>query len=224
MLRSDRASEGRSGSAASVAGPYRCFVTAAARCAPSIRHSFRRHDLDAMTAKTVTHEYADVLENLVAKRYRARAVGRVRSDGMWEGWIEFVDVAEDERLLTNIETMQSNERAFRYWAAGVGPAYLEGAFRRARSRAARGSTLFDPPLSPVHRSVLDPFEVDAQGGGLLAAQLSALDLDRLREVALAYELLPPKTVAVATRAELIVEILATVSSARRGTVSCRRRS
>ena len=77
-----------------------------------------------MTDRTVTHEYADVLERLVAKRYRALAVGRSRSDGMWEGWIEFVDLAEDERLKTGIETMQSNERAFRYWAAGLGPAYL----------------------------------------------------------------------------------------------------
>ena len=168
-----------------------------------------------MTDKTVTHEYADVVESLVAKRYRARAVGRVRSDGMWEGWIEFVDLEDDERLRTDIETMQPNERAFRYWAAGVGPAYLEGAFRRASSRAADGSAR-PYPLSPLRqRAVLDPFEVDAMGEGLLAAQLRALDLDRIRDIALAYELVPPNMAAFATRAELIVEILATVSRARR---------
>jgi len=212
----ERPSGGRSGSAASVAGPCRSFVTAAARCAPSTRPSFGRHDLHAMTDRTVTHEYAGVLERLVAKRYRALAVGHSRSDGMWEGWIEFVDLAEDERLKTGIETMQSNERAFRYWAAGVGPAYLEGAFTRARSRVTDRSARLAPPLSPLpQRAVLDPFEVDAQGEGLLAAQLGALDLDRIREIALAYELVPPKTAASATRAELIVEILATVSSARR---------
>ena len=169
-----------------------------------------------MTNKTVTHEYADVLESRDAKCYRATATGRIRSDGMWEGWIEFVDLAEDERVRTDIETMQSNERAFRYWAAGVGPAYLEGAFSRATSRAARGPTRLVPPLPPLpRRAVLDPFEVDAQGEGVLAAQLSALDLDRIRDIALAYELLPPKMAGFATRAELIVEILATVSSARR---------
>jgi hypothetical protein len=168
-----------------------------------------------MTDKTVTHEYADVLESLVAKRYRARAVGRVRSDGMWEGWIEF-DFAAGERLRTNIETMQSNERAFRCWAAGVGPVYLEGAFTRAKSRAADRSSRLAQPLWPVpRRAVLDPFEVYAQGEGLLAAQLTALDLDRIRDIALAYELIPPDAAALATRAELIVEILATVSSARR---------
>jgi hypothetical protein len=169
-----------------------------------------------MTDKTVTHVYAGVIESRVAKRYRASATGRIRSDGMWEGWIEFVDLAEDERLRTDIETMQSNERAFRYWAAGVGPTYLEGALRRATSRPADGSTRPLPPLSPLpRRAVLDPFEVDAQGAGLLAAQLRALDLDRIRDIALAYELVPPKMTAFATRAELIVEILATVSSARR---------
>ena len=168
-----------------------------------------------MPDKTITHEYRDLLESFVAKRYRARDVGRVRSNGMWEGWIEFVDLAEDERLSTGIETVQSNERAFRYWAAGVGPAYLEGAFTRA-SRAAHGSMQLDSPLSLTpQRAALDPFEVDAQGEGLLAAQLGALDLDRIRDIALAYELVPPKTAASATRAELIVEILATLSSARR---------
>ena len=169
-----------------------------------------------MTDKTVTHEYADVLESLVAKRYRAWAIGRARSDGRWEGWIEFVDLAGDERLRTDIETRQSNEQAFRYWAAGVGPAYLEGAFKRARSRAADGSTGLASPLSPVpRRAVLEPFEVDARGERLLAARLRALDLDRIRDIALEYELVPPKIAAFATRAELIVEILATVASARR---------
>ena len=168
-----------------------------------------------MTDKNVSHEYADVLESLVAKRYRALSIGRIRSDGMWEGWIEFVDLAEDERLKTGIETMQSNERAFRYWAAGVGAAYLEGALGRAASRGADGSTRLVPPFSPApQRAVLDPFEVDARGEGLLAAQLRALDLDHIRDIALAYELIPPKMAAFATRAELIVEILATVSSAR----------
>ncbi len=135
---------------------------------------------------------------------------------MWEGWIEFVALAGEERLRTGIETMQSNEHAFLYWAAGVGAAYLEGAFTRARSRAGDGSTRLAPSLSPVpDRAVLDPFEVDAQGEGFLAAQLRALDLDRIRDIALAYELVPPRTAAFATRAELIVEILATVASARR---------
>ena len=169
-----------------------------------------------MTETTVTLEYADVLQSPVGKRYRAWAMGRVRVDGTWEGWIEFVDLAQDERLRTDIETMQSNDHAFRRWAAGVGRVYLEGALRRATWRATGRSTRLALPLSPIPpRAVLDPFDVDAQGEGLLAARLTALDLDRVRDIAVAFELLPPKTAAFATRAELIVEILATVSGARR---------
>src|SRR5437667_296856 len=152
--------------------------------------------------------------------------GRSRAEGLpceipgfsWAPVISRIPptLLDAQALGTDVETMQSNERAFRYWAAGVGPAYLEGAFRRATSRAAEGSTRLVPPLSPLpRRAVLDPFEVDAQGEGFLAAQLRALDLDRIRDIAEAYELVPPKMAAFATRAELIVEILATIASARR---------
>src|SRR5437660_2506 len=70
-------------------------------------------------------------------------------------------------------------------------------------------------VAAAARAVHGPFEVAAQGEGGLAAPLRALDLDRIRDIAEAYELVPPKPGAPATRAELIVEILATVSSARR---------
>jgi len=42
-----------------------------------------------------------------------------------------------------------------------------------------------------------------------------VDVEHIRDIALAYELVPQKMAAFGTRAELIVEILATVSSARR---------
>src|SRR5207245_10308165 len=134
-----------------------------------------------MTDKTVTHEYADVVESLVAKRYRARAVGRVRSDGMWEGWLEFGDLEDDERLRTDIETMQPNERAFRYWAAGVGPASLEGAFRRARSRAADGTAQLEPSPSRLRQgAVPDPLGVTWMGEEPLAAHVRSLGLASTR--------------------------------------------
>jgi len=93
--------------------------------------------------KTVMYEYADVVEDLVAKCYRAWAIGRVRPDGMWEGCIEFVDLADDERLKTGIETMQSSERAFRYWPPASARSISRvpsGARGRARLTDQRGSS------------------------------------------------------------------------------------
>ena len=61
----------------------------------------------------------------------ARVWGCKRDDGLWEGWIEFV--AEDGGAVarTPRETTQPNLTDLSYWASGLGPVYLEGAFRRA---------------------------------------------------------------------------------------------
>jgi hypothetical protein len=58
--------------------------------------------------------------------------GRARADGTWEGWIEFVAVGAAIVLRTDQETTQSNREGVAYWASGLGTAYLEGAFARAR--------------------------------------------------------------------------------------------
>ena len=65
-------------------------------------------------------------------RYVARVFGRGRADGTWEGWIEFVAVGAAVVLRTDQETTQSNREGVAYWASGLEPAYLEGAFARAR--------------------------------------------------------------------------------------------
>lgn len=66
--------------------------------------------------------------------YFARVYGRARMDGTWEGWIEFVSVGGTVVLRTNQETTQSNREGVVYWASGLEPAYLEGAFARAERR------------------------------------------------------------------------------------------
>jgi hypothetical protein len=69
--------------------------------------------------------------------YAARAVGRRRPDGLWEGWLEFVpeatprDPGDPLLFRTDRETTQPNETDLAYWASGLTPVYLEGAFRRA---------------------------------------------------------------------------------------------
>jgi hypothetical protein len=68
--------------------------------------------------------------------YIPRVYGRARVDGTWEGWIEFAAVRAATVVRTDQETTQSNREGVAYWASGLEPAYLEGAFARARARAA----------------------------------------------------------------------------------------
>ena len=60
----------------------------------------------------------------------ARACGRIREDGLWEGWIEF-ERNDGILMRTERETTQPNRTDLAYWATGLTPVYLEGAFRRA---------------------------------------------------------------------------------------------
>jgi hypothetical protein len=67
--------------------------------------------------------------------YVVHIYGRERVDGTWEGWIEFhsTDTA-NVVLSTEQETSQPNRTALEYWADGLEPIYLEGAFARAQDR------------------------------------------------------------------------------------------
>ena len=67
--------------------------------------------------------------------YVAHAYGKERSDGTWEAWLEFrpADGGEGNILRTGQETSQPNRQAVEYWASGLEPVYLEGAFARALS-------------------------------------------------------------------------------------------
>ena len=60
------------------------------------------------------------------------AVGVQRGDGTWAGWLEFREVGGARVLQTNRETTQPNHGALAYWASGLQPSYIEGAFRRAK--------------------------------------------------------------------------------------------
>lgn len=157
-------------------------------------------------------------------RWVPRACGRLATDGLWEGWIEFMP-ADGSALpaRTPRETEQANRDALLYWAQGLTQAYLEEALRRAiepprvrprRERTAR--PYFDQPaphrrrfaddIAP--RPVLDPFEVYRQGESVLVGQLSALDTLRLRDIVVAFGLADPTTADGETRDELAATILA----------------
>ena len=104
--------------------------------------------------------------------YAAQACGAPNSDGLWEGWIEFIPLNGGPALRSPRETTQPNRADAQYWATGLSAIYLEGAFGRARNPIVRHSTvpaepLFDEPAPmfvasediPSVDAVLDPFSV-----------------------------------------------------------------
>jgi hypothetical protein len=70
------------------------------------------------------------------RQWTIEAWGEGREDGRWEGWLVFVPADGSPPLATPRETTQSNRQALEYWARGLAPIYLEGAFSRAVARAA----------------------------------------------------------------------------------------
>ena len=160
-------------------------------------------------------------ENTIAgedgSRWAARACGRPGPGNMWQGWIEFVPLdLEQKPVRSRRETTQPSREDLLYWATGLTAVYLRGALNRAlepplvRPTPRRVKPHFDGPapsvVAPASSSgvhpILDPFDVYAQGEGILIGQLDALDTPRLRDIALAYELMPPEQAAKATRLDL----------------------
>ena len=90
------------------------------------------HGIADMAAETLG-EYPASLADETGVPYVARALGRRREDGLWEGWLEF-ERGDDVRVETERETTQPNRTDLLYWANGLTAVYLEGAFRRASER------------------------------------------------------------------------------------------
>jgi hypothetical protein len=87
-------------------------------------------------------EFAEHLRDSAdGSTYVARVYGQPRVDGTWEGWLEFVAVGATVVLRTEQETTQSNQQGVAYWASGLEPSYLEGAFARARKASLAGVSL-----------------------------------------------------------------------------------
>ena len=74
--------------------------------------------------------YMQKLRDAGDQEYTACAFGEERADGNWEGWLEFRSASGEVRR-TARETTQPNRGALEYWASGLEPIYLEGAFARA---------------------------------------------------------------------------------------------
>jgi hypothetical protein len=142
--------------------------------------------------------------------YTARICGRQRSDGVWEGWVEYEPTDGSPVLRTPRETTQPKLTDLEYWAGGLTAVYLEGALERAINAERAIEVEFDAPEAPAYEgpapdradidlaereedvqsdeAVLNPFSVFGKGEGLLRLQLGALSARHLRSIVRAYRL------------------------------------
>jgi hypothetical protein len=78
------------------------------------------------------HEHPPRVRAPEGPTFVARTYGEERPDGTWIGWLEFAPIDDRiPKLRTDRETSQPNKQALEYWATGLEPVYLEGAFERA---------------------------------------------------------------------------------------------
>jgi hypothetical protein len=81
------------------------------------------------------HEHSTQVKGGDGTTYIVRIYAQERTDGTWEGWLEFHPTDERKQVLrTGQETSQPNHIAIEYWALGLEPIYLDGAFARAQGR------------------------------------------------------------------------------------------
>lgn len=164
------------------------------------------------------------------KTYEARACGRGREDGLWEGWLEFVPVGGGDVIATSRETTQPNRDDTLYWATGLTLTYIDGALARIlkpapqvvpRERVSAKPAFNQPAPHPSRgtpsdevggRAVLDPFEVYRESDTVLRGQLNALDEGQLRNIVRQYQISAhdPTQLRQLTRDELIALIITAV--------------
>ena len=90
---------------------------------------------EAIDMAQLIHESPTAVLDEEGRTYLVRVWGAERSDGTWEAWLEFDPKDGGPDLLrTERETSQPNRAAVDYWAHGLEPIYLDGAFARARGR------------------------------------------------------------------------------------------
>src|SRR5262245_41919759 len=151
-------------------------------------------------AETVA-QFATPVRDRSNALYDAKACGREREDGLWEGWIEFENRATGKRFRSFRETTQPNLVDLKYWATGLTPVYLEGALDRIMTAGAPRRPhpvpppAFDGPAERHERqrsvspeAILNPFSVYEKSPDLLAQELRALRGWHLRRIIRDYEL------------------------------------
>ncbi|HZS36507.1 MAG TPA: hypothetical protein VFF06_06765 [Polyangia bacterium] len=85
------------------------------------------------------HEHSSRVFDRLGRAFVARIFAAPDQRGVWSGWIEFHALDGGPLLRTGTETTQPNRDSVAYWASGLEPIYLEGAFERARAAAPASS-------------------------------------------------------------------------------------
>ena len=176
-----------------------------------------------MSAETLV-EYPSSLVGTDGQMYLARACGRRRPDGLWEGWLEFEREDGEIAVRTTRETTQPNHTDLTYWASGLTAVYLEGAFKRAiEGPPVVVVTEPEPPVfeGPAPHAipvtvdaVLDPFDAYKAGEDALRARLGALASWHLRNIVLANAMMTEgPQLAAMTKRQLIERIVTAVRRA-----------
>ena len=145
--------------------------------------------------------------------FQALACGHERTDGLWEGWIEFTSAATGDVVRTGRETTQPNLTDLTYWATGLSTVYLEGALARIVGARRPVETIsVSPPRyarpaeprerAPVrHEAVLNPFSVYEKNPDVLAQELTALRAWHLRQIIRDYSLVDENDVRIDSMSE-----------------------
>jgi hypothetical protein len=86
---------------------------------------------DTVGVPVLIHEFAEGFRDDAGVDYVVRVYGQGRADSTWIGWLTFVGRNAETIKRTPRETSQSSREHLAYWASGLQPSYIQGAFQRA---------------------------------------------------------------------------------------------
>ena len=155
------------------------------------------------------------------EEFYVSVAGEPRTDGRWEGWLEYVPLDESEPLLTPTETTQSSRAALVRWAEALTETYVQGAFARSAamaplpvaSRVVARRIVPAPVATTATDALPDPFALFDTGRAAMRGRLSALPRAALSTMITAYGLNPAgKSLAWLSDHQLVTFIMTAVEA------------